>query len=289
MDRIIFGDNHFFGIQHASEEKSRALSLKYADDANIIHTLLYAHQCGVNSFMCTTHERMKSICRLIENYDELYSQLKVYPCMPYAHKYVNAFTESGPAEALASLIPGNLLKGLFKGGKAILKKDYISLMEMLIDAEMAPFNQMQTPVIFLQNTVTDLLLGLGLDEFFIHFNEYVEQRYQAKSGFITMNFPKLDAVLKSLGIKTPIICTSINKIGYRMPGGNKVYEEQLEITDAQIIAMQVLAAGVIPVKQALDYVCKNPAIHSVLFGASQESHISETVQLINQYDSLTVI
>ena len=36
-------------------------------------------------------------------------------------------------------------------------------MQLLIDAEMKMFHGLSTPVIFLQNVVTDLLLGVGAE------------------------------------------------------------------------------------------------------------------------------
>ena len=31
MDRVLFGDNQFFGVNHMSEEKARAQSMKFQD------------------------------------------------------------------------------------------------------------------------------------------------------------------------------------------------------------------------------------------------------------------
>ena len=36
MDRILFGDNQFFGVNHVSDEKSRAQAIKFKEDAIII-------------------------------------------------------------------------------------------------------------------------------------------------------------------------------------------------------------------------------------------------------------
>ena len=51
------------------------------------------------------------------------------------------------------------------------------------------FHDLSTPVIFLQNVVTDFLLGLGFNEAFRIFANRVRERYQAEPGFITMNAP----------------------------------------------------------------------------------------------------
>jgi hypothetical protein len=48
--------------------------------------------------------------------------------------------------------------------------------------------------------------------------------------------------------------------------------------------MQVLAAGAIPPKEAIEYVCSLPNIESILFGASSKTNINETASLIRSYD-----
>jgi len=58
-----------------------------------------------------------------------------------------------------------------------------------------------------------------------------------------MNLPRLHDALNSVGIENPIICSSINKIGFRMSGGIETYEKYLNEKQFRPIAMQVLAAG----------------------------------------------
>ena len=95
-------------------------------------------------------------------------------------------------------------------------------MELLIAAEMKMFKGISTPVIFLQNIITDLLLDLGMNDILKAFSLYVEKKYNAEAGFITMNMPKLLSVLNGMGINNPIICTSINKVGFRMSGSRNI-------------------------------------------------------------------
>src|SRR5690606_10756064 len=130
---------------------------------------------------------------------------KIYPCMPYAHKYANAVTELGILGTLKEYVPGSFIGSLIKGGAAVLSKDFLSIMELMIDAEMKMFKGINTPVIFLQNVITDLLLGLKMDKFLIAFYHYIKTQYNAEAGFITMNMPKLVSVLENAGIENPII------------------------------------------------------------------------------------
>lgn len=284
MQKILFGDNQFFGVNHVSDEKARAQAIKFKDDKTILKTIDLAIEEGVDTFMCTTHDRMIHISELIKQDPDKYRNFSIYPCLPYAHKYANAVTELGILGALKQYVPGNFFGSLFRGGMAFVSKDYISMMELLIDSEMKMFKGINTPVIFLQNVVTDLLLGLGMKDFLVAFHSYVIRKYNAEPGFITMNMPKLLDTLESVGIKNPIICSSINVDGFRMSGGKEIYEQTLRTRKVRAIAMQVLSGGATPPKQAIEYVCSLPNIESILFGASSKANIWETVTLIHQYN-----
>src|SRR5206468_12456162 len=120
-------------------------------------------------------------------------------------------------------------------GIAYFSKDYLSIMELMIDAEMKMFANINTPVIFLQNVITDLLLGLGMKDIFKAFNDYIEKKYNAEAGYITMNMPKLQFMLEQVGINNPIICTSINKAGLRMSAGKELYATTLKTKNVRII------------------------------------------------------
>jgi hypothetical protein len=54
-------------------------------------------------------------------------------------------------------------------------------------------------VIFLQNVVTDLILGLRLYPVFTEFDRYIKERYGAEAGYITMNLPLLLDTLAKAG------------------------------------------------------------------------------------------
>ena len=284
MERILYGDNQFFAVNHISDEKSRAQAIKFKDDSAIIKTLDYAIEAGIKTFMCTTHDRIAQICDFIRANPEKYKGFKIYPCMPYAHKYANAMTELGIQGTIKQYVPGNIFGTMFKGGMAVMSKDYLSIMELLIDAEMKMFKGIDTPVIFLQNVITDLLLGLGMDDVLKAYHDYIAKKYNAEAGFITMNMPKLLDTLEGVGISNPIICSSINKVNFRMSGGKELYEETLKNRKVRAIAMQVLGGGAIPPKEALEYVADLPNIESILFGASSKTNIQSTVSIIENFD-----
>ena len=283
MDRVLFGDNQFFGVNHMSEEKARAQSMRFQDVQAIIDVLDAAYQEGIRSFMCTTHDRMSEVCDHFRNNAAKYPDYQFYPCMPYAHKYANAVTEHGMIEALRMFLPQDgAIGAMLKGGLALANKDVEAIMQLLIDAEMKMFHGLKTPVIFMQNVITDLLLGLDMKDTFRMFHDHVRNKYDAEPGFITMNVPRLLDVLDSLGIDNPIVCANINKIGFRMCGGVPLYEQTISNRRFRPVAMSVLASGAIAPREAIEYVCGQPKIESIVFGASSRGNIRQTKALIDE-------
>jgi hypothetical protein len=125
-----------------------------------------------------------------------------------------------------------------------------------------------------------------MKDILVAFHDYVKKKYNAEAGFITMNMPALLNMLEEGGVKNPIICASINKVGFRMSGGKELYEETLRTRQFRAIAMQVLAGGAVSPKEAIEYVCGLPNIESILFGASSRTNINDTVSLIHKYDQV---
>lgn len=284
MDRVLFGDNQFFGINHMSEEKARAQAIRFQHLGPVLTTLDDAYQEGIRTFVCTTHDRVAEICDHFRANKATYPDFVFYPGMPYAHKYANAVTEFGIVDALRRFLPdGGAVRSMFKGGVAVASKDIEPVMQLLVDAEMKMFAGLPTPIIFLQNVVTDLLLGLGMHDAFRIFSDHVRQRYGAEPGFITMNLPSLLDALDSQGIENPIVCTNFNKIGFRMCGGVELYERTVRERRCRVIAMSVLASGAIPPREAISYVCGQPQIRSIVFGASSRANIHQTKNLIDEF------
>jgi hypothetical protein len=286
MDRIFFGDNQFFGINHMSEEKARQQMMRFQDINAIADTLYAAYSAGVPGFMCTTHERMIELTQIIRREPEKWTGLSFYPGMPYAHKYANAVTELGPFEALKQFLPsGGLLDAALRGSKALITRDVESIITLLVDAEMKAFEGLNTPIVFLQNVVTDLVLGLGYHDAFAIFAGHVKKRYKAEPGFFTMNLPMLLPALDAVGVKNPIICANVNKIAFRMSGGIEAYREATAQRPARVIAMSVLASGAVPAREAIEWVVNEPYVESILFGASSRGNIESTVSLIREADA----
>jgi hypothetical protein len=75
-----------------------------------------------------------------------------------------------------------------------------------------------------------------------------------------MNIPVLLDALNSIGIENSTICSSINKISFRMSGGKEIYEKYLTEKQFRPIAMQVLATGALRPQEAIEYLAQFPKI-----------------------------
>ena len=284
MDKLLFGDNQFFGINHMSEEKARAQAMRFQRTDAIMEVLDTAYDAGINTFMCTTHDRIAEIANHVKADPNRYKDFQFYPCMPYAHKYANAVTEHGMVGALREFMPKDgLLATALTGAKSLATKEVDGMAKVLIDMEMKMFEGTKAPVVFIQNVFTDLLLGMGFTRAFKLFDDHIRQQWNAEPAYITMNMPALLEALEKEGIERPIICSNINKIGFRMSGGFDAYLDALQSGRVRAVAMSVYASGAIPADEAIHWISELPGVESIVFGASSAGNIRGTKALVDKY------
>lgn len=281
IDRIVFGDNQFFGINHMSQEKAQQLAEKFYDINNIYKTYDIAFANGIQAVMLNSNDRAKDICEYFRQNKSKYGDIAWYPSIPYPYKYANLVAEKGIFPAINEVLFSNntvagALSMIAKGSMAVLGKDTIKMMQMLIDAEVKIFKGLNIKVLFLQNIITDLILGYDMKEVFEAYCEYIRKKYKVLPGLITQNMPYLKQKLEEWGIEEVVICSSINKIGYLMSPSVQAYTEAIADNDPnkyQLMAMSTLASGAIKAADAYEFI-NALNIQSIVFGASSEK-ISE--------------
>ena len=276
LDRLLFGDNQFFGVNHMSEEKARAQAMRFQDIGAVIEVLDFAYGEGLRTFMCTTHERIALVCDHMRAQPERYRDFALYPCMPYAHKYANAVTEDGMLGAVKRFLPDEgLVNAAIRGGSSLATKDIEGMTTLLIDAEMKMFHGLRTPVVFLQNIVVDLLLGLGFHDAFRVFADHVRERYDAEPGFITMNLPRPARRARAARDRQPDRLLQHQQD--RLPHVRRPRELRgaLREREFRAVAMSVFASGAIPPREAIEWVCAQPNVRSIVFGASSPANITQ--------------
>jgi hypothetical protein len=284
LDRIILGDNQFFGINHMSESKAQEQAERFRDVDAILGVVEAAWESGVRAFMFTTHDKVAPLCDHFRARAARYSDLRLYPALPYAHKYANAVNEKGMMGALHDVLFGSgavdqAFALLLRGGRSLLSRDLMEVMRLLVDVEMRMFRGLNVRAIFLQNIVTDLLLGLQARAIVVEFANHVRSAYGVEPGFITMNMPRLVDFLLDCGITNPIVCSAINRIGYFMHPDRTACEHVIRTRPFRPMAMSILASGALSARDAVAYVA-GLRVPSVVFGASSKHHIQETLALL---------
>lgn len=288
IDRIVFGDNQFFGINHMSQDKAQSLSERFEKLDSIFEVYDMAFAAGIRAVMLNSNDRAVAICDRFREAGSRYQDIAWYPSIPYPHKYAGLVAEKGLVGALNSVVFHDSALGglgrLVQGGVALVSRDGMQIMRTLVDAELAMYRGLDVRVIYIQNIITDLLLGLGVKDFFVDYCEHVRRKHKAKPGFITQNLPALHAALTRWNIRDVVICASVNKIGYLMTPDREACEEVLAANDPadyEIMAMSTLASGAIPASEAYAYL-NAQNVQSVVFGASSRGNIEQTVRLIGE-------
>lgn len=287
IDKIVFGDNQFFGINHRSQEKAEEMLKRFGKLENIIEVYDNAFDCGVNAVMLNSNEKAMAICDYFRENKKKYGDIAWYPSIPYPHKYANMVNELGIFPAINEvLFKNNSMMGalsmMAKGATAAFGKDMLKMMEMLIDVEYKMFKGLNCKCLFLQNVITDLVLGYDMPEVFQRYCEFIRKKYGILPGFITLNMPYLKAKLEEWGVEEVVICSSINAAGFNMHPSKEEYEKVIAANDPskyQLMAMNVLASGSISPKESFDYI-NGQSLQSVVFGASSKGHIQSSMDCI---------
>lgn len=288
IDKIIFGDNQFFGINHRSQDKAEELLKRFSDVHNILKVYDDAFDCGIEAVMLNSNDRAEEICQYFRDHKDKYGNIAWYPSVPYPHKYANMVNEMGIIPAVTEVLfkgnsAGGVLNMIGKGTMAVLSKDAMRMMEMLLDVEFKIFRGLNVKVFFLLNPITDLMLGYNVKDVFEHYCEYVRKRYKVIPGFITLNMPYLKRKLVEWGIDDVVICSTINKAGFNMFPSKEEYEKAIAENAPdkyQLMAMSPLASGSISPKESFEYI-NGLNLQSVVFGASSKAHIQSSFDLIN--------
>lgn len=287
IDKIVYGDNQFFGINHRSQDKAEQLAERFSDINEIFRTYDVAYDCGIRAIMLNSNEKAPAITEYFRNNNSKFQDMSWYPSIPYPHKYANMVADKGIFGTFNEVIMKNsgafgALKMLGGGAMAAINKDGIKMLQLFIDAEVAMFKGLDVKVIFLQNIFTDLLLGYQIKDVFQGYCDHIRKKYHAIPGFITLNLPFLMNKLKEWDIEEVAICSSINKKGFTMNPSIDAYLEVIKNNEPakyQIMAMSTLASGAIKPVEAYEFI-NSLNVQSVVFGASSEKNIKSTLGLI---------
>lgn len=283
---IVLGHNAFFGVDHLSAARGAERAAFFAEPKNILNMIHTAYDHGVRGMMMSTHERAGPVAELIRNDPKLAQDMAIYPLLPYAQKYITKANEMGLINVVIDALSGSGLKNkvsfLWQSSKGVLTKDVTGMLSALIRLELNMFRNLNMPAVFLHDALTDLALGLELQDIFAFFIEELRKNHNSQGSFATKNLPLLQQRFKEWGLPSPTVLTHANKIGYHMNPSREACEVALNEGSSNVMAMGTLASGYLSPEDAYAYLGQFPSIKSVVVGVSSAKHADETFNAIKK-------
>jgi hypothetical protein len=286
---LLVGDNPFHGISHLSQERVISRGASATDPhyaANLVATSI---QRGANGFMFSVSDTTLSILNLLSTNTSM-DQVNIYALVPYAYEYVRLATHAGGIPGLGKNMAKQIVKSrnataAFFGLKGILTTNGIDLLKAYLAYEISRIKRSIhkkgiVQCMLLHEVVTDMCLALNIDSIFKSYIEFLNSR-GIKPGFETRNFPFLVKKFADWGIDADqtLIAAPFNKIGFYMNPSKIECESALKtLTEPNVIAMSILAAGYLKPSDATEYVDSLPNINAVVVGVSKENQAREISQ-----------
>jgi uncharacterized protein (DUF486 family) len=292
---FLVGDNPFHGISHLSQERARARAEK-KDPGNAQHAaqlVKLSLQNGANGFMFSVDETTLSILRFLRESEES-KHLDLYALVPYAYEYVRLAAQSGGVSSLAKRLAKQMifstsvkaialnLIGLIRVDPKALLKTYISYEVGRIKSAVKGHARLKS--VLIHEIITDMALGFNLDWFFKSYIQHMEGS-GVLPGFETRNFAYLAKKFCEwkIDFSKIVIAAPFNRIGFQMNPSRIECEDMLEsVSESQLIAMSILAAGYLKPADAIKYLANLKVISGVVAGVSNEHQATETFVLLRQ-------
>lgn len=284
---ITLGHNAFFGIDHLSAERGAVRASYFNDPARVVEIVEAAVAHGAEGMMMSTHDRARPICELIAMRASLRDNIRVYPLLPYAQKYVTRANEVGMINVVMEMFSGSSISGklnlLWQGSKAVITNDVNAVLSALMRIELNMFRGLNTGAVFLHDNFTDLALALGLRDVFEFYLTEVPRICNGAGAFATKNLPTLIERFAEWGLPKPLVMTHFNKIGYHMNPDRDACERAAAAHNVSILAMGSLASGFLNPEEAYSYLAGVKSIDGVVVGVSRLAHLEETFAAIRRY------
>lgn len=273
MPDIVFGDNHFFGINHLSIEKADRYKTLFSSNEALTKVFQSLARNGVNEQMISAHATAGQVCRVAL---ATHPTLKIHPVIPYAHAINDSAASEGVIKTAVQLLRPSVIDICRLMGQLLHpRKDAIipySSVDRFIRRQLRVFGDIPPEnrgVLFMSNVFTDLLIGLGAWEWIERLN-VICKKYGYSAGVITYN---PSAFLNRINL--PIsLCINYNHKHYL----TNIEHDALDtlIRQYPVWAMGVFGSGAY---SASDVVAdlKTRDFRKVVFASSREGRLREFV------------
>ena len=268
----ILGDNQFFGINHNDIEKGDKTKIVFNDNNSIVSFIFKSFEIGLDGCMVNSNNRGYDIASLIsDSFDG-----EIHYSIPYPHKFASMVNEGGMLMLLNYVLSKSSYKSLFIHFPSFLvTRDIKKILPLILDLEI-PSNLRKGSYVYLQNIVTDLLLGIKRLDLIESFCKMIIEKGYIP-GLITLNPSLLDKVITKFDFtlqKNIIVCFNVNNSGFNVfPDLNEVKTFIEKKTFYKKMGMSILSSGgVRNVQESLIFI-KSLNLDYVVYGSSDLKNI----------------
>lgn len=277
----ILGDNQFFGVNHHDLFKGNLTKNKFDSDHSIVKFISKALDIGLDGFMINSNSRGHSI---VKSFPENY-RCEIHYSIPYPHKFASMVNEKGIFSILQYVLRhSSFVSLLVRLPQFILTGKIKFLMPLILDLEI-PKNLKKGSYVYLQNIVTDLIIGFKRYDLLEAFCLAVI-RMGFRPGLITLNPIILDEIISEFDInvqKKLIVCFNINNTGFNVfPNQFSVESFILKQTEYKKMGMSIISSGGSKdIKVALGYI-KKLNLDYVVYGSSVLNNVAFNYKFLNK-------
>ena len=268
----ILGDNQFFGINHNDLEKGNKTKEQFSSKEAIIEFINKSISIGLDGYMINSNEMGFKIPTSFQ----LPSSKEIHYSVPYPHKYASMVNENGMLYLLKYMFKQSSLSSLFlRSPKFIFTRNVKDILPIIIDLEI-PAKLPKNSYVYLQNIVTDLVLGLKREDLLLEFCKAV-RRKGYKPGLITLNPTRLDVDIQKFPMevqKDLVVCFNINKTGFNVFPSREIVEEYVKTKhNYKKMGMSILSSGgAHSIEESIEYI-KTLNLDYVVYGSSNLKNI----------------
>lgn len=279
--KIILGDNQFFGVNHFDIKKGEVTKQNFESIDKINHFINKSLYEGMDGFMINSNKKGYKLIS-IQDYPE---NKEIHYSIPYPHKYANMVNEKGMLSLLRFCYKeSSIIKNIKPGLKLLFTRNLKYLVKPAIDLEV-PRNLKKGSYVYLQNIITDLLIGMGREDILIEYIKSIKS-LGFKPGLITLNPVLLNDILNknsnSKWINDLIVCFNINIQGFNVfPSLEKVEELVRSKPKYKLMGMSIFSSGGANIPASINYI-KGLNLDYVVFGTSRIENVKSNLKLLRQ-------
>ena len=285
--RLILGDNQFFGVNHADLKKAALTRELFSSYEKITEFIKESLNIGLDGFMINSNDLG---FKVVEGFDFKNQNFECHYSIPYPHKYAGIVNDSGMLALLSLVLKQLRFRDLFSVIKFAISFNAIHLLPIIVRMEI-PKSLPKGSVVYLQNVVTDLTMGLKNGDRILSYYIKSVNAMGYVPGLITLNPTNLIDILKKSHSKDEVfLCFNINYSGFNVFPSILKVEEAIEYskdnTNWKLMGMSVFSSGSsgISIKESIEYI-KSLRLDYVVFGSSKLENVEKN---LSQFKSRVV-